>query len=37
VASVQRVSEEFLPFALFAALFLLLEMLLKYSVLRSVV
>ncbi len=36
IASVQRLSEEFLRFALLAGLFLLLEILLKWTVVRSI-
>jgi Ca-activated chloride channel homolog len=36
VASVQRLSEEFLPFAILAALFLLAEVLLRWTIVRSV-
>jgi Ca-activated chloride channel homolog len=37
VASVQRLSEEFLPFAILAALFLLAEVLINYLVARTVI
>jgi Ca-activated chloride channel family protein len=37
VASIQRLSEEFLPFAILAALFLLAEILLNYLITRTVV
>lgn len=36
VSSVQRVAEEFLPFALLAALFLLVDIILRYSILKSI-
>ena len=36
VASISRVSEKFLPFVLLAGLLLLIEMLLRYTILRSI-
>lgn len=36
IASVQRLSEEFLPFAILAALFLLAEVLLRWTLVRSI-
>ena len=36
IASIQRLSEEFHPFLFFAGLFLLLEILLRYTILRSI-